>query len=130
MVRRCSWPGRRRRAGGGVMATGNRVLPGAPVTGEHTTTGRQMAAEHAMRAGQPLAAGQQDAGQPVAGGYAMPARDPASGQQGAGQGAPKTRRAWAGAGGRWLGWVLRIVLWAVALLIRQPGVSAILMCGP
>ena len=112
------------------MATGNRVLPGAPVTGEHTTTGRQMAAEHAMRAGQPLATGQQDAGQPVAGGYAMPAGYPASGQQVAGQGAPKTRRAWSGAGGRWLVWMLRIVLWAVALLIGYRGVAAIVMGEP
>ena len=111
------------------MATGNRVLPGAPVTGEHTATGRQMAAEH-VRAGQPLAAGPQDAGQPGAGGYAMPAGYPASGQQVAGQGAPKTRRAWSGAGGRWLVWMLRIVLWAVALLIGYRGVAAIVMGEP
>jgi len=111
------------------MATGNRVLPGAPVTGEHTATGRQMAAEH-VRAGQPLAAGPQDAGQPGAGRYAMPAGYPASGQQVAGQGAPKTRRAWSGAGGRWLVWMLRIVLWAVALLIGYRGVAAIVMGEP
>jgi len=111
------------------MATGNRVLPGAPVTGEHTATGRQMAAEH-VRAGQPLAAGQQVAGQPGAGGYAMPAGYPASGQQVAGHGAPKTRRAWSGAGGRWLVWMLRIVLWAVALLIGYRGVAAIVMGEP
>src|SRR5260221_2600170 len=129
MVRRSSWPGRRRRAGGGVMATGNRVLPGAPVTGEHTATGRQMAAEH-VRAGQPPAAGPQDAGQPSAGGYAMPAGYPASGQQVAGQGAPKTRRAWSGAGGRWLVWMLRIVLWAVALLIGYRGVAANVLGEP
>src|SRR5260221_4112515 len=129
MVRRSSWPGRRRRAGGGVMATGNRVLPGAPVTGEHTATGRQVAAGQ-VRAGQPLAAGPQDAGQPGAGGYAMPAGYPASGQQVAGQGAPKTRRAWSGAGGRWLVWMLRIVLWAVALLIGYRGVAAIVMGEP
>ena len=111
------------------MATGNQVLPGAAVTGEHTAAGRQMPAEHATRAGQPLPAGQQD-GQPGAGGNAMPAGYPASGQQLAGQATPKSRRAWSGAGGRWLVWMLRIVLWAVALLIGYRGVAAIVMGEP
>jgi Conjugative transposon protein TcpC len=90
------------------MATGNQVLPGAPVTGEHAAAGRQMPAEHAIAAGQPFAAGQLRTG----------------------QGAPKTRRTWSGAGGRWLIWLLRAVLWAVALLIGYRGVTAIVMGEP
>src|SRR5262245_29007923 len=107
-VRRCSWPGRRRRAGGGVMATGNQVLPGAPVTGEHVAAGRPEAAEHATRLGHPLAAG----------------------QVGAGQTWPRTRHSWPGAGGRWLVWTARIALWAVVLLIGYRGVVAIVMGYP
>jgi hypothetical protein len=90
------------------MATGNQVLPGAPVTGEHMAAGRPEAAEHATRLSQPLAAG----------------------QVGAGQAPPRTRQLWPGAGGRWLVWTGRIALWAVVLLIGYRGVVAIVMGYP
>jgi hypothetical protein len=90
------------------MATGNQVLPGAPVTGEHMAAGRPETAEHATGLGQPLAAGQLDAGQAP----------------------PSTRRLWSGAGGRWLVWAARVVLWAVVLLIGYRGVVAIVMGYP
>jgi Conjugative transposon protein TcpC len=90
------------------MATGNQVLPGAPVTGEHAEAGRPEAAEHARRLGQPFAAG----------------------QVGAEQAPPRTRRLWPGAGGRWLVWAARIALWAVVLLIGYRGVVAIVTGYP
>ena len=90
------------------MATGNQVLPGAPVTGEHVEAGRPEAAEHARRLGQPFAAG----------------------QVGAEQAPPRARRLWPGAGGRWLVWTARVVLWAVVLLIGYRGVVAIVMGYP
>src|SRR5262245_34660982 len=108
MVRRCSWPGRRRRAGGGVMATGNQVLPGAPVTGEHMAAGRPETAEHVTGLAQPLAVGQLDARQAP----------------------PSTRRLWSGAGGRWLVWTARVVLWAVVLLIGYRGVGGVVVGYP
>ena len=46
MVRRSSWPGWRRRASGGVMATGNQVVPGAPASAEHAAAGPPETAEH------------------------------------------------------------------------------------
>lgn len=110
------------------MATGNQVLPGAPVTGEHAAAGRQVPAERAMRSGQ--AGYAMPVGDPGAGGYAMPAGFLAPEQQLAGQGAPRARRLWGGAGGRWLVWTLRVVLWALALLIGYRGVAAIVMGYP
>ena len=41
-----------------------------------------------------------------------------------GSGAP-AGRAWSGAGGRWLLWLLRVVLWATLLIIAYRGVTAI-----
>jgi hypothetical protein len=38
----------------------------------------------------------------------------------------RTARGWRGAGGRWLVWVFRIVVWAVLLLIGYRGVTAIM----
>jgi hypothetical protein len=95
------------------MATGNQVLPGAPVTGEHMAAGRPEAAEHATRLSQPLEAGQV-----------------AAGHVGAGQVPPRTRQPWPGAGGRWLVWTARIALWAVVLLIGYRGVVAIVTDYP
>ena len=39
---------------------------------------------------------------------------------------PPPRRSWAGAGGRWRLWPLRLVLWAVLLIIAFRGVTAIM----
>jgi len=51
MVSRSSWSVRRGRASGGAMATGKRVLPGAPVVaGSWAAPGRAMTSEHAIRA--------------------------------------------------------------------------------
>ena len=43
-------------------------------------------------------------------------------------GGKRTRAApgWRGAGGRWLVWVFRVVVWAVLLLIGYRGVTAIM----
>ncbi len=83
------------------MATGKRVLPGAPVAaGYGTVAGRAMTAEQAIRAEQAVAAGPPSA-----------VRVPA--------------RLRSGAGGRWFIWVLRAVVWAVLLLIGYRGVAAI-----
>ena len=41
-----------------------------------------------------------------------------------GSGAP-SGRAWSGGGGRWLLWPLRVVLWAILLIIAYRGVTAI-----
>lgn len=54
---------------------------------------------------------------------------PAAGDQAPAGGAPRERSApgWRGAGGRWLVWVFRIVVWAVLLLIGYRGVTAIVL---
>lgn len=88
------------------MATGNQMLPGAPVTTERAVT-----AEQQMTAGRGtgnLGWASQDTGF-------------ASGEP-VGQAQRTARR---GAGGRWLVWVLRAVVWAVLLLIGYRGVTAI-----
>ena len=139
MVRRSSWPGGRRRAGGGVIATGNQVVPGAPVTAEHMmAAGPPETAEQAMRADQPPAAGPSSAGPSSAG--AWPGGQLADGQRRPGGQAvapgqlPAEDRAlprlWRGSGGRWLVWVFRLVLWAVLLLIGYRGVAAIVTGAP
>jgi hypothetical protein len=38
---------------------------------------------------------------------------------------PRTDEGWGGAGGRWLLWALRVVLWAALLVIAFRGVTAI-----
>lgn len=83
------------------MATGQRVLPGAPEAADYgTAAGRAMTAEQAIRAEQAVAAGPSSAAQ-----------------------APGRLRG--GAGGRWVIWILRVVVWGVLLLIGYRGVSAI-----
>lgn len=127
------------------MATGNQVVPGAPAVADGAAAGPPVTAEHAPRpagsarpqAAWPFApaqngAAQNDAAQIAAGpsddvappGYGLPdghARYKAS------RGAP---RPWAGAGGRWLVWVFRAVLWTVLLLIGYRGIAAIVMGTP
>jgi Conjugative transposon protein TcpC len=88
------------------MATGKQVLPGAPVTTE-----RAVAVEQQMMAG----TGTGSVGW-------------ASLDTGYGSGEPvgqAQRTARRGAGGRWLVWVLRAVVWVVLLLIGYRGVAAI-----
>jgi hypothetical protein len=88
------------------MATGKQVLPGAPVTTERAVT-----AEQQMMAG--TGTGSVGwAGQDT--GYAS--GEPVEQAQ---------RTARRGAGGRWLVWVLRAVVWVVLLLIGYRGVAAI-----
>ncbi len=87
------------------MATGNRLLPGAPVTTE-----RAVIAEQHMMTRQGMTDAER-AAEPD--GYSS---EPQDGSQ---------RLAGRGAGGRWLIWVLRGVLWLVLLLIGYRGVVAI-----
>lgn len=88
------------------MATGKQVLPGAPVTTERAVT-----AEQQMRAGTGTGSV----------GWASQDTGYASGETV--EQAQRTARR--GAGGRWLVWVLRAVVWAVLLLIGYRGVAAI-----
>jgi hypothetical protein len=102
------------------MATGNQVLPGAPATGEHVAVAQAQAA-----------AGWSDT--IPHGGWAdpaAPAGNPAPQDRADGQAAARGPRSWPGAGGRWLVWALRAVLWAVLLLIGYRGVAAIVMGYP
>ncbi|HYK32930.1 MAG TPA: conjugal transfer protein [Streptosporangiaceae bacterium] len=88
------------------MATGNKVLPGAPVTTERAVT-----AEQQMMAGRGTGSvgwASQDTGY-VSGGPVEQAQ----------------RTARRTAGGRWIVWVLRALVWAVLLLIGYRGVAAI-----
>jgi hypothetical protein len=62
------------------------------------------------------------ASQPLPGAAALPAGS--ASRPVAGQRRPP---AWRGAGGRWLVWALRVVLWAVLLIIGYRGVTAILL---
>jgi hypothetical protein len=95
------------------MATGNRVLPGAPVTTERAVT-----ADQQMMAGR----GTGSAG--LAGQSAGFASD------GYGPDADSTERpqrtARRGSGGRWLVWLGRAVVWLVLLLIGYRGILAII----
>jgi hypothetical protein len=88
------------------MATGNQVLPGAPVTTERAVT-----AEQQMMAGTGTGSvgwASQDTGY-VSGGPVEQAQ----------------RTARRGAGGRWLVWLLRAVVWVVLLLVGYRGIAAI-----
>jgi hypothetical protein len=89
------------------MATGNQVLPGAPVTTERAET-----AEQQMMAGR---------GTGSVGWVASQDTGYASGETV--EQAQRTARR--GAGGRWLVWVLRAVVWVVLLLIGYRGIAAI-----
>src|SRR5215471_7258516 len=40
---------------------------------------------------------------------------------------PRSRSGWRGAGGRWLVWTFRVVVWAVLLIIGYRGVMAIVL---
>jgi hypothetical protein len=104
------------------MATGNRVVPEAPVTAEHTGAGRPAAAEQANWAAQGFAAGPGTPAPAPSAGYL-----PVPGGSRAGRVPP---RPWRGAGGRWLVWVFRAVLWASLLLIGYRGVAAIVTGYP
>jgi len=54
--------------------------------------------------------------------------DPGAGSQQAGTGKrPRSGPGWRGAGGRWLVWTFRIVVWAVLLIIGYRGVMAIVL---
>jgi hypothetical protein len=88
------------------MATGNQVLPGAPVTTERAVT-----AEQQMMAGRGAGAS----------GWA----DQASGYESEPGVEQPQRIARRGSGGRWLVWVLRAVVWIVLLLIGYRGIAAI-----
>lgn len=95
------------------MATGNRVLPGAPVTTERAVTAEQqkMAGRgtgSARLAGQSAGYGSDDYG---------PDTDSTERPQ---------RSARRGSGGRWLVWLGRAVVWIVLLLIGYRGVLAII----
>jgi hypothetical protein len=102
------------------MATGNQVLPGAPATSEQAAAGEA----------RPMA-GQRDTAQH--GGRAGPAA-PAGGAAPHGRVedrvAARRSRPSPGAGGRWLVWVLRIVIWTVLLLIGYRGIAAIVLDYP
>ena len=88
------------------MATGNQALPGAPVTTERAVT-----AEQQMMAGRATGS----VGW-VSQGTGYSSGEPVDQAQ---------RRVRRGAGGRWLVWVLRVVVWAVLLLIGYRGVAGI-----
>jgi len=54
--------------------------------------------------------------------------DPGAGNQQAGNGKrPRSGSGWRGAGGRWLVWTFRVVVWAVLLIIGYRGVMAIVL---
>jgi Conjugative transposon protein TcpC len=54
--------------------------------------------------------------------------DPEAGSQQAGTGKrPRSGSGWRGAGGRWLVWTFRVVVWAVLLIIGYRGVMAIVL---
>jgi len=54
--------------------------------------------------------------------------DPGTGTQQAGNGKrPRSGSGWRGAGGRWLVWTFRVVVWAVLLIIGYRGVMAIVL---
>jgi conjugative transposon protein TcpC len=91
-----------------MMASGNRVLPEAPLTIERVTAEQHMmAARGTGTAGTANLAGQQTG-------------------NAAGQAIDQPQRiARRGAGGRWLVWMLRAIVWVVLLLIGYRGIVAI-----
>lgn len=99
------------------MATGNRVLPGAPMFAEDgAAAGRTMTGGQAARISHAVAAG---SAMPGPGGPQAP-RGPAG----------RPPRMGRGAGGRWLVWIMRMLVWAVLLLIGYRGVAAIITGQP
>jgi hypothetical protein len=123
------------------MATGNQVVPGAPASADEAAAGPPVTAEHAPRAAWPFAAAQ-TGGIPAGGHATRPGNAAPSGFAEPGdlagdlsgdeatRGAAGVARPWAGAGGRWLVWAFRIVLWTVLLLIGYRGIAAIVMGAP
>ncbi len=125
------------------MATGNQVVPGAPALADDAAAGPPVTAEHApWPAG---SAGPQAAwpvspahsgGMPAGNGHAaLPGYSTPSGYAGAhgpagNDPARNAPRPWAGAGGRWLVWAFRVVLWTVLLLIGYRGIAAIVTGTP
>jgi len=104
------------------MATGNRVLPGAPVTTERAVT-----AEQQMMAGRRTGSAGL-AGRPA--GYLSEEYGSdryGSDRQGSDTGPTEQpqRTARRGSGGRWLVWLGRAVVWLVLLLIGYRGILAI-----
>jgi hypothetical protein len=129
------------------MATGNQVVPGAPASADHAAAGPPVTAGHAPRLGGPQASwpmaaaqtaaphGPPPAGYAATGGRAGGYRPAQAGYQPPDELAErdvtrKPARLWPGAGGRWLVWVFRMVLWTVLLLIGYRGVAAIVMGSP
>lgn len=106
------------------MATGNQVLPGAPATtapiaaaGQAVTAEQAIQGGHAATAGQPMTSRATTPGSAMPAGLATPDSPPL----------PRLRH---GAGGRWVVWLLRVLLWAVLLLIGYRGVAAIVAGSP
>jgi conjugative transposon protein TcpC len=56
-----------------------------------------------------------------------PGYDPAARQLAQGRKRPRSGMGWRGAGGRWLVWTFRVVVWAVLLVIGYRGVMAIVL---
>jgi len=107
------------------MATGKRVLPGAPAAADHAAAaGRATTAERASRAEQAVAPGRLAHGRLGTG----PA---GTGRAGSARAGERVRsRLGRGAGGRWLVWTLRVVVWMILLLIGFRGVAAIVTGSP
>lgn len=128
------------------MATGNQVVPGAPALADDAAdaaAGPPVPAEHAARpAGSagpqaawphaPARVGATPVGNGPAArpGYSAPASYAGSEGLAGNEAVRKAPRPWAGAGGRWLVWVFRVVLWTVLLLIGYRGIAAIVMGTP
>lgn len=94
------------------MATGNRLLPGAPVT-----------TERAVTADQQMMAGRRTGSAGLAGQSAGYASDGYTSDAGLTEQPQRTARR--GSGGRWLVWLGRAVVWLVLLLIGYRGILAI-----
>lgn len=111
------------------MAAGNRVLPGPPALQPMTTDQATPAVQEPTGPGMPA--------QTPRGGWAAGSAGSAEGAAGlpADAGVPAARaparsRSWSGAGGRWLIWVFRAVLWLVLLIVGYRGVVAIVTGQP
>ena len=115
------------------MATGNQVVPGAPALADDAAAGPPVTA--GPQAAWPLAPAY--AGGTATGtGHAARPGDSSSSDYAKSDAQPgdvaisRAPRPWAGAGGRWLVWVFRVVLWTVLLLIGYRGIAAIVVGTP
>ena len=106
------------------MAAGNRLLPGPPAVQPMTTDQATAAVQEPI--------GPETDAQPPQGAWAKgPAKIAGSLPAGVGLAAArKPARGWGGAGGRWLLWVFRAVLWTALLVIGYRGVAAIVTGQP